>query len=344
MRTVLRAGQAAVRRIAGSDSRVERFFRSKYKRLVRRAQKEADSSIERTFRSIYASTAFRFRGEYSSRNWSVFRNGKSDRRIGIYMLGSCDLPSVFAAKTLLEPRLDGICVMLRDGEVADARSDFLLQDTAGIPPHALEEARQRLNLAKDVFEPRLFQPSFRIPDITSLGDIPKTVAVLSLGADLTRTLYRHKQHGYLVDPGGFWLKQEVKHVTANPQKVEWIKTQFESIGTLSAEQFRELFGKVLAVLVGSGSTVVVYNMAVINPGDLTFNYQYRRNPAAIRRMEFNDVLADLVALHDVSLLNVDRILKREGIRDQVDFAHFPLEAMMPIAAEFDRILLEREVL
>jgi hypothetical protein len=260
------------------------------------------------------------------------------------MLGSCDLPSIFAAKPMLAQRLDGTCAMLRDGEVADARSDFLLQDLANVDPKAIEEARHRLNLAKSAFEPKLFRPTFRLPDLPTLGDIPKTVTVLSLGADLTRTLYRHKEHGYLVDPGGYWLKQEVKHVTANPKKVEWIKKEFESLGTLSAEQFRELFGRVLAALNALGTTVVVYNMAVINPGDQTFNYQYRRNPAPIRRMEFNDVLADLVATHGVSLLNVDRILKREGIRDQVDFAHFPLESMIPVASEFDRILREREIL
>jgi hypothetical protein len=90
--------------------------------------------------------------------------------------------------------------------------------------------------------------------------------------------------------------------------------------------------------------VIVYNMAVVNPGDLTYNYQFRRSPAAVRRMEFNDALTDLTTANGASLLNVDRILKREGIRDQVDFAHFPLESMMPIAAEFNRILCDREVL
>lgn len=344
MSGLLRAGQGAVRRVAGDNSAIERFVRSKYKSLVRRAHRQGDSSLERGLRSSYVASRFRFTGNYSSRNWMVFRRGKADRRIGIYMIGSCDLPSVFAAKSLIASRLNGTCGIVRDGDVSDARSDFLLQDLSGVPVRALEEARRRLRLPSTAFEPRLFRPTFQIPDFPSLGVLPKTVTVLSIGADLTRTLYRHKEHGYLVDPGGFWLKQETRQVTGNQQKLEWMRSQFESIGTLDSEKFRESFGQVLSLLVSMGTTVVVFNMAVVSPGDQTYNFQFRRNPSSIRRMEFNDVLADLAATHGISLLNVDLILKREGIRDQVDFAHFPLERMMPVASEFNRILIDREIL
>lgn len=343
MRSVLRAGQAAVRAVAGDNSGMERFFRGRYKKLVRRVQKGTDSRFERSLRSMYVGSRFRLTGDYTARDWSAFRSGKGDREIGIYMVGSCDLPSVFAAKPLISSRLNGTCAILRDGDVAYARSDFLLQNIENVKPGALQEAKRRLNLADHAFEPRLFWPTFRIPDLPGLGDIPKTVTVLSVGADLTRTLYRHREHGYLIDPGGFWLKQDLRNVAANPQKVEWVRSQFKNEGTLDSEQFRELFGEVLSRLTGLGTTVVVYNMAVVNPGDLTYNYQFRRNPTTVRRMEFNDALTDLTAAHGASLLNVDRILKREGIRDQVDFAHFPLESMMPIAAEFHRILSDREV-
>jgi hypothetical protein len=344
MRSVLRAGQAAVRTVAGDNSAIERFFRGRYKKMVRRVQKGTDSPLERSLRSTYVSARFRITGDYTSRDWSAFRSGKGDRELGIYMVGSCDLPSVFAAKPLIAQRLNGTCAILRDGDVAYARSDFLLQNVDDVKPGALAEAKRRLNLADHVFEPRLFRPSFRLPDLPGLGDIPKTVTVLSLGADVTRTLYRHKEHGYLIDPGGFWLKQDMKSVTANPQKVEWVRSHFKNIGTLEIQEFRDLFGEVLSRLTGLGTAVVVYNMAVVNPGDLTYNYQFRRSPTAVRRMEFNDALTDLTSAYGASLLNVDRILKREGIRDQVDFAHFPLESMMPIAVEFHRILCDREVL
>jgi hypothetical protein len=63
----------------------------------------------------------------------------------------------------------------------------------------------------------------------------------------------------------------------------------------------------------------------------------------MRRMEFNGLLADMASVYGFSVLNVDRILKREGIQEQVDFAHFPVARIQPIGREFYRILREREV-
>jgi hypothetical protein len=343
MRRLLRALRALVRSFAGENSAFEKFFRVRYKRLVLRAEHQTDSSFEQSTRRVLATTRFRLTNDYTSRNWTVFQRGKSTRRLGIYMLGSCDLPAVFAAKPMIAARLDGICCIIRDGEVAEARSDLLLQTLSPIDPALYRLAIQRLRLPADAFEPRLFQSSFRLRDLPNLGDFPKSVTVLSIGADVSRTLYRHKEHGYLIDPGGYWLRQNLTNVTANPRRAEWVRENFTSVGTLTADEFKTHFGKVLSILTEAGTQVVVFNMAVVSPGDLGYSYQFRRNPQAIRRMEFNDALADLAGVHGVSVLNVDRILKREGIQDQVDFAHFPLERMVPIAREFHRILVEREL-
>lgn len=330
--------------ILGINTPLGRFARKRYKWLVKRRKRQADSLLEQKLRKAYVRARYKITGDFTARDWTVFRRGPSDKVVGIYALGSCDLPSIFAAKPLIASRLDGTCCITYNGGIADARSDFLLQGVDRPKDDGIRQAIHRLRLAPEAFEPRLFRPTFAVPDMPHLGDVPKTVTVLSIGADLSRTLYRHKEHGYLVDPGGYWLKQDLNNVAADPRKVEWVKDSFNSLGVLSLDQFRTLFGRVLSLLGETGTTVVVYNMAVIRPGDLTFNYRYRRNPPAIRRMEFNDALADLATVHDVSILNVDRILKGEGIQEQVDFSHFPLERMMPIAAEFVRILREREVI
>jgi hypothetical protein len=208
----------------------------------------------------------------------------------------------------------------------------------------VEQVRSQIRLATSAFKPRLSHTNFSIPGLRSLGEFPKTVTVLSLAADISRTLYRHNELGYLIDPGGYWLKQNLASVHARPEAVEWVKYNFASIGKLTAENFRDSFGRVLTHLVSTGTHVVVFNMAVVNPGDETYTYQFRRNPPALRRMEFNDILAELAATHGVSVINIDRILKREGIHDQVDFAHFSLDRFVPIAEEFHRVLVDREVL
>lgn len=294
--------------------------------------------------SVVVRARFRFTGDHTTPNWTVFRRGSSDRRIGIYALGACDLPSIFAAKPLIASELDGTCAIIKIGGVADGRSDFLLN--ALDPPEArvIGRALSRLRLPAETFDARVFKPTFQIPDLAGLGDFPKTVTVLSIASDLTRTLYRHKEHGYLLDPGAFWLKHDIGVAAAARKTMEWVNDSFVSVGTLDPDEFRTYFGKVVSVLSGTGTTVVIYNMCVVNPGDLSYTYEYRRNPPAMRRMEFNDLLAEMALQYGFSVLNVDRILKREGIQEQVDFAHFPLTRIQPIGNEFYRILREREVI
>jgi hypothetical protein len=289
-------------------------------------------------------TRFRISGDHTTPNWTVFRRGSSDRRIGIYALGACDLPSIFAAKPLIASELDGTCAIIKIGGVADARSDFLLQALDPPDPRVTGQAVSRLRLPADTFDARVFKPAFQVPDLTGLGDFPKTVTVLSIASDLSRTLYRHNEHGYLLDPGAFWFKDGLAQATAARKTMEWVRDSFTSVGTLDPDEFQTYFGKVVSLLNETGTTVIVYNMCVVNPGDLSYTHEYRRNPPSIRRMEFNDSLAEMVSKYGLSVVNVDRILKREGIQEQVDFAHFPLKSMMAIAAEFHHILCDRGVL
>jgi len=342
--SLLRRSHTTVRTLAGENSSVEAFMRNRYKRLVRRAAAGRDSRVEKAARRAYAAARFRLTGDYTARSMTIFKRGSGGRRIGIYMLGACDLPAVFAAKPFIAADLDGICCIVRDGDVSDARSDLLLQTMDGIVPETVRPAIERLRLAPDAFEPRLFRPTFDVPYLPGFGEFPKTVTVLSIAADLSRTLYRHKQHGYLVDPGGLWLKHDLAAAAGKPDRVGWVLRHFNRVDRLTVDDFHRNLGQVITHVRAMGSTVLVFNSPVVSPADLTYNYQFLRNPMVIRLREFNDALADLAAMHDISVVDVDRILKEEGVRDQIDFAHFPLERMIPIAREVHRILRARELL
>ena len=77
-------------------------------------------------------------------------------------------------------------------------------------------------------------------------------------------------------------------------------------------------------------------------------WQHRESPSrksqTLRRREFDQALWELADKHDFRVMDIDRILKMEGVEEQVDFAHFPVERMGPIADEAYRILRDLEVL
>ncbi len=345
MSAVARNVQRLVRKIAGENSAIERRLRGTYRQAALRSEAGDDSKTERAMRGVASSARFRLRGELTTRSATVFRRGKSDNRLGIYMLGACDLPTVFAAKPFIEEDLNGVCAIMRDGEVADARSDFLLQALDGVDPAAVAEAGQYLKLPPDAFEPRLFRPEFRIPALPSLGSFPKTVVVLSIAADLSRSLYRNNEHGYLVDPGGWWLTTPMGEVMEHLDRVAWMRENFTALGKIPVEEFHDNMGRIVTeVKQRTGAHVVVFNTLTVSPGDLTHTYQFVRIPQNLRRMEFDLALADIAAQHDVSVVDVDRVLKLEGVKEQIDFAHFPMDRMIPIAREFHRVLRDREII
>jgi hypothetical protein len=183
-----------------------------------------------------------------SRTYSVVASRESPdaRRTGIYLRGGCDLPTVFGITELLRPSVIGTCAVLRDNiHISGSRSDILLQTLSGIPAEAQEVAREtarRLQLRPAYFSPRLFDPTLVLPQGRFGGEFPKTAVVLSAAADLTRAAYRHREHGFLVDPGGFWLSNSIETAMANEEDVAWFSKHFKSIGRLTVDEFRQSFG------------------------------------------------------------------------------------------------------
>ena len=331
-------------RSVGGRTVVERASRDLYKRWAQRSLEARDTAPERLLRRRLVALRLATRGEYAGRNFSVIRGGgDSGRSVGIYMKGSCDLPAVFACTPLIRPVLAGTCCTLRDGVVADGHSQLLLQSLRGLPPEWLDPVRTHLKLSRQ-FDPGAFDPSFVVPGFENLGEFPKSVVVLSILADVTRTLYRHREHGFVVDPGGWWLTQDMGNVLENLERAEWFRGNFEKVGKIEVEEFHQTLGEVVrSFQEKAGAHVLVFNALVVEPGARTHNYQFVKHSPGRRRREFNLALAELSAELGFSVVDVDRVLKRSGISTQVDFAHFPLEKVEEVAAEVFGILREREV-
>lgn len=287
----------------------------------------------------------------TGRNYTIVRSkeGGDDRSVGIYLRGGCDLPAMFKLAPLMRDSFVGTCGITRDpNEIAGSRSDLILQtlhDLDGVPQEALDEVLNAFKLGIKYFSDEVFQPTFTIKTDKRDHTFEKTVMVLSAGPDYTRTLYRHREHGFLVDPGGFWLDHSIDNALADMSKVQWFNKTYKSVGRLSPDDFKREFGALVTeVRKRTGAHILVLNVLTVDPSDLTHNYRLIKNPDNARRRAFNVALAEMSQMYDFDVLDVDRILKTRGITDQVDFAHPSEQQFAPMAQEAYRILQARGIL
>lgn len=276
------------------------------------------------------------------------RSAPDAARVGIYLRGACDLPALFAIAPLLREDIVGTCCILRDPlQIAGARSDFMVERLAEVDPAAgaaMEEVRQRLKLPPTYFGAELFSPEFSVPQLGGGITFPKTVVVLTTAPDFSRSLYRHRQHGFLVDPGGFWLNSDMTSVLGDSSAVGWFRQHFRGVGRMSTDAFVESFGRLVSEIRGrTGAHIMVFNMLTVDPSEPVHSYRLMGQSDTVRRREFSVALAELSARYDFDVIDADRILKLEGITEQVDFAHFSETQFMPIAEEAFRILRERAI-
>jgi hypothetical protein len=257
---------------------------------------------------------------------------------GIYLRGACDVPSLFMLAPLVIGGLEGsLCIRQSGNGVSDARSDLLLQSHAGVPDDFVQEMRERFSLANEYFEPALFRPTFDVPDLPVEGPYPKTIVALSILPDLSRTVYRHRERGFRVDPGAAWLNEMARF--RDLSFVEWFKKTFEPLGRIDVEEFRANYRTLIPLLRReTGAHILVLNSLEIDPFDATYDYSVRNLQSASRRRRFNLALAELAEGLDFHIIDVDRILKEEGVEGQVDFSHFPVERMRAVAFEAANIL------
>jgi hypothetical protein len=324
-----------LRRIAGPDSKIEgRLRRAFTPNLIKK--ETGDKFVQR-----------------ASDQWVFVESKKeSGPKVGVFMKGSCDLPSMFLLAPRVREEFKGQLAIFRQGiGVSDSRPDILLQSHKHIADEVIDKtfAGQGQFFVKKLgpayFRPALFHPTFELPKLPSAGTFSKNLVVLSVAASISRTGYRHRETGIVIDPGGFWLNQSMQTVLKDLQVATWFKESFENIGRLTAEEFFDVFGEVVRLVQAeTGAAVLVYNTLLVDPGNSLHNYQFARNPQTIRRREFDLALRELAQKLDFHIMDIDRILKIAGTKEQVDFAHMPNERMLPIADEAYRIMQDLELL
>jgi len=261
-------------------------------------------------------------------------------RRGILLKGGCDLPSVFTAAPLMRDGIKGTIAISRHiGGTGGNRSDQILQTLDSLDPEAVAETARMLNLSDDYFEPTFFTKTFRVPQLPQAGEFSKDLIVMGIATDETRQMYRHREHGFVADPGGWWLNQDLGRVLEDRETVDWFRKNFKRVGRLSTDDFRKLNTRLVEEIRDRiGAQVMYYNTMVLDPANPTHNYQLVRTAHDVRRREFTIALAELSKELDFPIVDVDRILKTVGVAEQVDFAHFPVDRMIPIGAEVYRIL------
>lgn len=338
MEGLSRSGSRVWNRVAGNRAPGKMTLRRGYEYAKRRAKQ---TTIIRRYRTVKS----KFRKTYAGNNFAMCWAGqRRANHIGVYSSGSCELASVVACIPSIKRVLNGTCCIINEW-AADLRSDVLLQRLQDLPEEQIGPVIEKLHLSAGSFQSRLFEESFTVSGPNGVEEFPKKVVVLSIAVEVARTVYRHREHGLLVDPGGWWLAHSVDSVLANLSTVTWFQENFESVGKLSSEQFTNDFAEVVRLVKQkTGASVMVFNMPCIDPGSQIHNYQFVKDPQNMRRIEFNLALVELSRKLDFPIVDVDRIIKRTGISEaQVDFGHFPPEAYGPVSKEVFGILQDLKV-
>jgi hypothetical protein len=304
-----------------------------------------DTVVERILRRQYHIFKSQIEKRYFARNFILFWAGaKRANRIGIYIKGGCHLNALFACQPLIQQVLNGTCCIIHEGSISDSRSDLLLQTLQDLPLAWINPIREKLKLPADYFQPRLFEKTFAVPGPHGPMEFPKTVVIIHIGSDAARAVYQHREHGFLVDPGGWWLNQSIDTVLTDLAVATWFQKHFVRVGKIGIDAFVQNFTKIIELIrKNAGAHILVFNVPSVEPGNPRHTYQFVQNSQTTRHREFNLALVELSRQLDFSIVDIDRILKRAGIKSQMDLGHFPPERCHLIAQEVFRILQELEI-
>lgn len=302
------------------------------------------SSVEHGLRSARNAVKFRLGKDIARRDFYAFRN-PGEERFGIYAMGGCDVLTTVKAGPRLAKSLPGTGCISAIGKAPQARTDVILQTLDPPPPELTADVVERLSLDPEYFSPRLFEPTFSVPHQFGLGSFPKNVVVLSMATDVGRTVYRHREHGYLVDPGGWWLTTDMQSVLSDLSAVKWFAATFKKAGRIRIEDSMANYERIVTeVRNRTGAFVVMMNALVVDPGMAAMDYNLASSPNRVRRREFAIAMAELGRKLEFPVLDVDRLAKQEGISGQADFVHYTMDQKRLIAAELIAILREHEII
>jgi hypothetical protein len=279
--------------------------------------------VERLLYQQYRRAAWRFGSTFRGKDFEIIKSSRRDAPdIGIYAFGGCDLPAVFALKPLIKPRLAGGCCIRRLASTPTTRADLLLQSLGELPRHRVDELVNRLDLPRRMFQPLLFEEDFSVDVPNGRRRFPKTVVVLSVAPNVVRSVYRDKETGLLVDPGGLWFNRSIAAVLDNPENLRWFRDRFESIGRMSLEVFRATFDRLIReVRQRTRGHIIVFNLLTVEPGVEVHNYQFVRRSLGMRLRSFNLALTALARELDFDIVDIDYITKSIGTDRHIDPFH-----------------------
>lgn len=320
MKRIVGRTRRTIRRLAGHDSAVEKRIRDARNLALYRTQ----GSLRRT--QVYAS------------------RGSSTERFGIYGYGGCDVWSIVEAGPPLTRKIEQTLAIAAPGRGQFTRSDLLLQAFEGVDTELTRETVERMSLDPIAFEPVLFEESFFVPEYEGLGEYPKNVVVLTTSTDMTRTLYRHREHGFLADPGGGWLDTDLSGTLANLDAIKWFSKNFRKVGRLKVEDsMANLHRLITLIRTHLRAEVVVFNALTVDPGRNVLDYSLSESPHDMRRRQFFHTTVELARELDFPIIDVDRIVKGAGTSGLANFVKFTAEHKRLIGAELVRVLREREI-
>lgn len=303
-----------------------------------------DSSAERNLRALQNRIRLMRGGVVTSTDTYVAK-GAGARRLGIYGFGGCDVWAIANAGRRLSKLVDATVAVNAFGRARFTRSDLILQTLTEVDRTATREVEERFALESVMFEPVLFEPEFIVPAVPSAGGFPKSVVVMSISSDLVRVLYRHREHGFLVDPGGFWLASGIETALDELEQVKWFGANFKKVGRISLEDsmanFRQLIPLVRET---TGAEVVVFNSLTVDPRRYNLDYDQSHSPHRTRRRDFAAALVDLARELDFSIIDVDRSIKGVGMEGMVDFVKFGPIQRRAIAETLVGVLEDRKLI
>ena len=202
------------------------------------------------------------------------------------------------------------------------RSDATLQATGTVPESVLS---RKLDFGS---HPATTQFS------RALIETKADVIVLSIQADITNHLMRHKSDGFLLftsDAVG-WSAEDK----------QWLKSDFQRVNDLDvAESMANLTLIIEKIREHSEAPILIYNVSPINPGEMIHCHQGLGESYSTRIKRFNLGLVELSEKTGVSIIDIDRVLARKGADAlKLDMMHLTPEGNKLVAEEVVRVLAD----
>jgi hypothetical protein len=251
---------------------------------------------------------------------TIFAKGNLDVRDSLHSLKLGGTVLWNGINTVIRERHPGVVVRLKHETLA--RTDALLA-AAGTVPDLLSSCTLPMG-------PHSLASQFSDAIFASDHD----VVVLSLQADLSVQLLRHRREGFLL------MANEYESWPSEGRR--WARAEFEVSDFLDAEtSMANLAGIIARIRERSQSPILIYNVSSVVPGDEVHCHQGLDDLFATRVRRFNLALVDLSQRTGISVIDVDRIVARGGAdRLKIDTLHFTAEGCRLVAEEVVRVLAD----